>query len=443
MFNNRQEAGAALAAALMPYKGSENTLVVGLARGGVVVAAEIAKKLSLPLNVAVPRKIGAPGNPELALGSIMENGEGVFNHSIIHMLGVSREYLDREIKKEQTRAQQRLALYRPYVPSPSFSGKKVLLVDDGMATGSTMLATIKAMRTAQATQVLVAIPVASTEALGLAEEAADKVVCLLSREDFIGVGMYYRHFDQTSDEEVIHLLKEANANSVPQTASPSPPSEKNTAFKQELSLPLSHVHLVGELTIPERAQGIVLFAHGSGSGRLSPRNQFVARALQEKGLATLLVDLLTVEEEQIDALTGELRFNIPFLTERLSEITSWILKEEKTRALSIGYFGASTGAAAALMAAAEQGEKIAAIVSRGGRPDLADSALPEVKAPTLLIVGGRDEIVIELNKRAYAQLTCRKELRIVPKATHLFEEPGALEEVAQLASEWFLQYLHK
>lgn len=428
MFNNRQEAGAALAAALMSYKGAKNTLVIGLARGGIVVAAEIAKMLSLPLNVAAPRKIGAPGNPELALGSIMENGEGIFNHSIIRLLGVSRDYLDQEIKKEQARAQQRLALYRPYATSPSISRQTVILVDDGMATGSTMLATIKAMREAQAAKVVVAIPVASTEALALAKEAADEVVCLLSREDFIGVGMYYRHFDQTPDEEVIRLLKEAH-------------SEKKAIFEKGLSIPLSQGRLIGDLIIPQEAEGIVLFAHGSGSGRLSPRNQFVARYLQEKGLATLLVDLLTIEEERTDALTGELRFNIPLLTERLSEITKWILTDKRTHHLAIGYFGASTGAAAALMAGADQGEKIAAIVSRGGRPDLAASVLSKVEAPTLLIVGGKDEIVIELNKNAYAQLTCRKELHVIPGATHLFEEPGALEEVARLASEWFLQYL--
>lgn len=209
-FYDRREAGHLLAAKLSPYKEQPNTLVLGLARGGVVVAYEVAKALALPLNVVVPRKIGAPGNPELALGSIMENGEGFFNHSIIRILGVSQNYLNREIEKEKARAQQRLTLYRQYAPLPDIKNHIVILVDDGIATGSTMLASIKGMREAGAQKVVVAAPVASTEAEKLIEEAADEVVCLYSQEDFMAVGMYYRNFGQTEDEEVVQLLKEAN-----------------------------------------------------------------------------------------------------------------------------------------------------------------------------------------------------------------------------------------
>jgi putative phosphoribosyl transferase len=210
LFKDRQDAGRQLAAKLSPYKEHKETLVLGLARGGVVVAFEVAKELSLPLNVVVPRKIGAPGNPELALGSIMENGEGVFNHSIINMLGVSQNYIAREIEKEKAQAQQRLALYRQYSPLPDVKNQTVILVDDGIATGSTMLASVKAMRQLEAKFVVVAAPVASTDAATLMEEAADEVVCPHIREDFIGVGMYYRSFAQTENEEVVRLLKEAN-----------------------------------------------------------------------------------------------------------------------------------------------------------------------------------------------------------------------------------------
>jgi putative phosphoribosyl transferase len=210
MFYDRHEAGRLLAEKLNHYRGRENVLVLGLARGGVVVAFEVAKTLSLPLNVVVPRKIGAPGNPELALGSIMENGEGVFNHSIIRLLGVSQNYIEREIEKEKARAQQRLILYRQYAPLPDFKKDTVILVDDGIATGSTMLASIQAMRQAEAQRIVVAVPVASSDALKLMEQVADEVVCLYSREDFVGVGMYYRVFDQTEDKEVVHLLQEAN-----------------------------------------------------------------------------------------------------------------------------------------------------------------------------------------------------------------------------------------
>lgn len=193
--------------------------------------------------------------------------------------------------------------------------------------------------------------------------------------------------------------------------------------------------LEGDLQIPSGAKGIVLFAHGSGSSRHSPRNKLVANLLQKGGLGTLLIDLLTKEEGAIDELTGELRFDIDLLTKRLVAVTRWIQKSHPE--LAIGYFGASTGAAAALCAAAEVKKGIAAIVSRGGRPDLAKDSLPDVEAPTLLIVGGFDIPVIGMNEEAYAKLTCEKKMVIVPRATHLFEEPGALEEVARLALDWF------
>jgi putative phosphoribosyl transferase len=210
LFQDRKEAGHLLAAKLSQYKGKKDTLILGLARGGVVVAYEVAKELSLPLNVVTPRKIGAPGNPELALGSIMENGEGVFNQSIIRILGVSQHYIASEVAKEKVRAQQRLALYRQYTPLPDIKNHTIILVDDGIATGSTMLTAVKAMRQAGAQHIAVAAPVSSTEAYQLLKEAADEIVCPHVREDFIGVGMYYRHFDQTTDEEVVQLLKEAN-----------------------------------------------------------------------------------------------------------------------------------------------------------------------------------------------------------------------------------------
>jgi putative phosphoribosyl transferase len=197
------------------------------------------------------------------------------------------------------------------------------------------------------------------------------------------------------------------------------------------------VELEGDLGIPEGATALILFAHGSGSSRRSPRNRKVARILRDGGLATLLIDLLTAEEEAVDLKTAELRFNIGLLAERLVGATDWLRENPETSRLRIGYFGASTGAAAALVAAAERPDAAGAIVSRGGRPDLAGDALEYVRAPTLLLVGGLDVPVIHLNREAFNRLHCEKRLEIVPGATHLFEEPGALEKVAQLASEWF------
>src|SRR6059058_530028 len=206
----------------------------------------------------------------------------------------------------------------------------------------------------------------------------------------------------------------------------------------EVRIPTGRATLDGNLTIVDEATGLVLFAHGSGSSRHSPRNQFVARVLNNSGLATLLFDLLTPEEEAIDARTAELRFNIKLLAERLVHATNWAKRQQQTRNLRIGYFGSSTGGAAALVAAAELAQQVGAVVSRGGRPDLAGAALPKVQAPTLLIVGGEDDVVIDLNEQARARMNCEVKLEIIPGATHLFEEPGALEQVAQLTADWFV-----
>src|SRR5712671_6297829 len=208
-----------------------------------------------------------------------------------------------------------------------------------------------------------------------------------------------------------------------------------------IRIPAGRAVLLGNLTIPENGVALVLFAHGSGSSRHSPRNQFVARTLNDAGLGTLLFDLLTPDEETIDARTAELRFNIGLLAERLVHATKWAKQQEQTRDLCTGYFGSSTGGGAALVAAAEIPEDVGVVVSRGGRPDLADEALPKVQAPTLLIVGGNDDVVIELNELARNRMRCEVKLEIVPGATHLFEEPGALEKVAQLASDWFVSHI--
>jgi putative phosphoribosyl transferase len=209
----------------------------------------------------------------------------------------------------------------------------------------------------------------------------------------------------------------------------------------EVQIRAGQAILPGNLHLPKGAGALVLFAHGSGSSRHSPRNQFVARTLNDAGLATLLFDLLTQEEEAIDVQTRELRFNIHFLAERLVHATRWAKQQPQTRDLRIGYFGSSTGGAAALVAAVDVPQDAGAVVSRGGRPDLAGEALPAVQAPTLLIVGGDDDIVIELNEQARDRMRCEVKLEIIPGATHLFEESGALEKVAQLASDWFVNHI--
>ena len=218
-------------------------------------------------------------------------------------------------------------------------------------------------------------------------------------------------------------------------------SPERAALARAVLIPMDGINLEGDLAIPEHAKGIVLFAHGSGSSRFSPRNRAVAAELQEAGLVTLLLDLLTLDEERVDAVTRELRFDIELLATRLVGATDWVTQRSPTKHLAISYFGASTGAAAALIAAARRPQVVRAVVSRGGRPDLAGPVLAEVRAPTLLVVGGHDTLVIDLNEKALRQLRCVKRLEIVPRATHLFEEPGALEQVARLARQWFEHYV--
>lgn len=212
-------------------------------------------------------------------------------------------------------------------------------------------------------------------------------------------------------------------------------------MEQAVTIPAGAVELNGDLAIPDDGRGIVLFAHGSGSSRMSPRNRYVAKVLRERGLATLLMDLLTMDEESADARSGHLRFDIAFLAGRLVAATDWLTSGAATRHLAVGYFGASTGAGAALVAAAERPDVVRTIVSRGGRPDLAGAALARVKAPTLLIVGGHDRPVIGMNREAMAKMRAEAKLEIVPGASHLFEEPGTLEIVARLAGDWFARHL--
>lgn len=215
----------------------------------------------------------------------------------------------------------------------------------------------------------------------------------------------------------------------------------NASPEREVSVPADRAELVGTLGLPERARGVVLFAHGSGSSRFSPRNRYVAGVLRAGGLGTLLLDLLTPEEERADQQTGHLRFDISWLAHRLEHAIDWLGAQPATAPLPIGLFGASTGGGAALVAAAERPARIGAVVSRGGRPDLAGAALPVVRAPTLLIVGGADTPVIQMNEEARDQMRTEVRLEIVPGATHLFEEPGTLEQVAMLARDWFLEHL--
>ncbi len=408
--------------------------MLGLPRGGVVVAHEVAHALQAPLDVWVVRKIGAPLQPELAIGAIAEGGGAFFDWDLARLIEVSEDEVAAVTAREQAELERRVLVYRRGQPPPLIEGRTVILVDDGLATGSTARAALQALRAQRPAHLVFAVPVAAADSLAHLAELADEIVCLQPVTDLRAIGEWYVDFAQTSDEEVMALLDRA----------PQPPrvvAASGASSERVVAIRAAGASLAGDLVVPEGATGLVVFAHGSGSSRKSARNRQVAAALRTHGLATLLFDLLTPQEESVDAVTAEHRFDIGLLGARLVGATDWLREQPATRDLAIGYFGASTGAAAALLAAAARKDLVRAVVSRGGRPDLAGPYLERVEAPTLLIVGGLDREVLRLNRVALKRLRGPAELAVVPGATHLFEEPGALEEVAHLAEDWFMRRL--
>jgi putative phosphoribosyl transferase len=425
-FRDREDAGRRLAERLSLFR-DERPVVFALPRGGVPVGYEISRSLGVPLEVFVARKLGAPGQPEFGIGAVAAGGVRVLNEDVVRRLGIPEDYVERITERETAEVGRRMHLFRGDRAEPEVRGRTVILVDDGLATGVTARAAVKALRRLEPRRLVLAAPVCAAQTAELLAPEVDELVCLEAPPDLGAIGFWYRDFSQTSDEEVIELLEKA----------------RREHEEHPVKVPTGPVELEGSLGVPEGARGVVLFAHGSGSGRHSPRNRYVARALQRAGLATLLIDLLTPDEEEVDLRTRHLRFDIGLLAQRLAGATDWLVENPDTRNLRIGYFGASTGAGAALVAAAERREAVGAVVSRGGRPDLAGDALPLVEAPTLLIVGGNDVPVIGMNREAMEQMRAEKRLEILPGAGHLFEEPGALEEVARLAADWFARHLDR
>ncbi len=429
-FADRTDAGRRLADRLrgMPREG---LVVLGLPRGGVPVAFEVAKELEVPLDVIVVRKLGVPFQPELAMGAIGEGDVRVLNERVMRAVGVSEVDLADVEAREREVLQRRAQRFRGSRARTPLGGATALIVDDGIATGSTVRAACHVARMQGARRVVVATPVAPPETVDALRADADDVIALYTPDQFFAIGEFYADFEQTSDEEVIRLL----AWTPP--ASSSSPASGSLIRDEEVELQLGRARVGGHLTVPAGARGIVVFAHGSGSSRHSARNLYVASILVRAGLGTLLFDLLTPVEEQDRANV----FDIALLADRLTEVTAWMREQPEGRGMPIGYFGASTGGGAALCAAAAPDARIAAVVSRGGRPDLAGARLGEVRAPTLLIVGGDDDVVLELNREAQALLRCDTRLSVVPGATHLFEEPGTLDAAAELARDWFLAHM--
>ncbi|MDA3628178.1 phosphoribosyltransferase family protein [Saccharopolyspora oryzae] len=436
-FVDRREAGRRLGKKLRYLRGPE-VVVLGLPRGGVPVAFEVARELDAPLDVIVVRKLGVPFHPELGMGAIGEGGVRVVNDDVVRRAGITRGELAGVEERERAELELRAQHFRRGRAPEQLSGRTAVVVDDGVATGSTAAAACRIARANGAERVVLAVPVGAPDALDGLGDVVDELVCLEAPERFVAIGQWYANFAQTSDAEVLDLLHRA-ARTHPASAG-GPAVDPDVWMRdEEVRVQAGRVRLAGHLTVPEaeRAEGVVVFAHGSGSSRHSPRNRYVAGILNRAGLGTLLFDLLDRNEELDRANV----FDIELLGHRLVEVTEWLRTQPETDGLGIGYFGASTGAAAALWAAAEDPTGVAAVVSRGGRPDLAAERLAEVRAPTLLIVGGRDDAVIGLNQQARALLRCENRLAIVPGATHLFEEEGTLDQAAGLARDWFIDHL--
>jgi putative phosphoribosyl transferase len=429
IFTDRAQAGRRLAGRLAAMTGEDagDVVVLGLPRGGVPVAAEVAAALRRPLDVIVVRKLGVPFQPELGMGAIGEGGVRMLNADVLRVARISPHELARVEARERAELERRAVRFRGSRPRLDLAGRTALVVDDGLATGFTARAACRVARALGAARVVMAAPVASPEAVQAVAADADAVVCLAVPEGFNAIGQWYDDFTQTSDDEVVALLR----------AAADVPLDAAAGRDEDVRVGVDELTLEGHLVVPARPGGVVVFVHGSGSSRHSPRNRYVASVLDQAGLATLLIDLLSADEEAARANV----FDIELLAARLRGVLSWLRSQPDLAGVALGLFGASTGAAAALWAAASADVEVAALVSRGGRPDLAGARLADVRAPTLLIVGGADEVVLELNRKAQRALRCESELVVVPGATHLFEEPGALEEVARLARDWFLARL--
>jgi putative phosphoribosyl transferase len=439
-FADRRDAGKRLAERLESFRG-DDVVVLGLPRGGVPVAYEVATALGAPLDVIVVRKLGVPFQPELGMGAIGEGGVRIVNEEIVRAAQVTDAQLAEVERRERAELERRARRFRGDRPPVPLAGRTVIVVDDGIATGSTARAACQVARAHGARRVVLATPVAPPDTVARLRGDADDLVCLESPEPFFAIGQWYADFSQTSDAEVVMLLERAaqRGGIAPgERGDPAGPSPAGSARDEEVVVDAGGVRLPGHLSVPAGARAVVLFAHGSGSSRHSPRNRFVAEVLRRAGLGTLLFDLLTTAEE-VDRRNV---FDVELLASRLLTATTWVRSPAGVPGARVGYFGASTGAAAALWAAADPGARVGAVVSRGGRPDLAGPRLGAVRAPTLLIVGGDDDLVLRLNEQARAEMRAAPvELAVVPGASHLFEEPGTLEQAAALARDWFVRHL--
>jgi putative phosphoribosyl transferase len=439
LFRDRHAAGRALGQALSSHEKRPGVVVLGMARGGVAVAAPIAQALGAPLDVFVGRKLGVPGIEEVAFGAIAEGGGAPVIDAVHRFIGLPRGVMAAVVAWERAELDRRIRRYRDGRPLPDLTGRTVIVVDDGLASGATLRAAGIAFRRFRPARLIAAVPVASAEGRREVAVGFDEVVTVATPELFTTVSDWYEDFSPVDDAQVRALVGLPPAVADPEPTSvdservvPIPTSESGptTAMAGDLG---------GPVTGSSPPRGLVIFAHGGGSSRGSYRNRYLAGRLRMAGWATLRLDLLGDSERQADAERGEVRFDIDLITRRLLTATTWCLQQRVPGSERVVLFGASTGAAAAMGVAAALGTHVAGVVARGGRIDLADSSLSRVRAPTLLVVGGADRETWRLNRESAPKLPGPVTLRVVRGAGHTFEESGALGRVGELVTSWLVR----
>lgn len=410
-FRSRTEAGRLLAARLR-QRSWDWPIVLALPRGGLAVGAEIARALDAPLFPLVTRKLDH-------FGAVAEGGALVVDTDAMRREGLDEAALERLTRTERIEVQRRVRLYRHDQPLPPLWGRSAIVVDDGLLSGRSARAAARDLRAAEAAEVVLAVPVACADALPSLEPEFDQVIALQTPQRLGALPEFYVDFPPISDDDVLRILEVAREQPV------RPPSHE-----QEVSIPFDDDPILATLCIPERASALIVFAPGAEGSRRSLRVRQIAATMRAEGFATLLLDLVTQ------------RRDITTVSRRLAAALEWAGDHPDLGPLPVGISGTGLGAAAMLLVAAARPERVGALVSRGGRLELAQQALGRVEAPTLLIAGEHDEAPLQINRRAFRRLQCQRELVVIPGATHHFEEPGALEHVASLATGWFQRHLN-
>ncbi|MFN8573759.1 MAG: phosphoribosyltransferase family protein [Gemmatimonadaceae bacterium] len=440
LYQNRRQAGEVVAARLAEFANRDDVLVLGLPRGGVVVARAVADALRVPLDILVARKLGVPGMPEVALGAIVDGHMDATMDAVAWYLGLPDEVVRRIEAKERQELERRVARYRGQRPRADVRARTVLLVDDGLASGVTIRAAARAVKMGGAAQVVVVCPVGSVAGCTEVAQVADRVVVPATPEPLGMVSDWYEDFAPVSDDAVLHAIEPTRPADKIAPADPDASDEREVRIAAE---PDGAATLTADLGVPDawtergaRPRGLVIFAHGGGSSRQSYRNRVLAGWLRMMGWATLRLDLLLPDEQERDVTDGVHRFDIALIGRRLTSAVDWATRENAPGSSNIVLFGASTGAAAAVIAAAARPQAVAGVMSRGGRVDLAGDALSDVRAPVLMIVGGSDADTLRWNRSAIRRLRGDVTLRIVRRAGHTFEEPRAIGAVGAHAMTW-------